>query len=102
MLALGWLLAIASLLLGIGVAAASFDLHGSAPAGNALGQAYTAFGAIALWILLGILLLVAMTRPSGLPGYAGLVIFLVWAAAGASQVAAVAVLSARGHQGPAG
>jgi len=58
-LAAGIVLSVLACLLWVMSLAAASDLGGSDAAGNALAQAYTAFGLIALWLLLAILLFIA-------------------------------------------
>ena len=87
------LLVLAGLLWLVLVAAVA-TLNSSDPAGNAMTYSYAVLMTIALWILLGALLLV--TRPSGaIPGWVGVGAFVLVPLAGAAAIAAIDLLQRR-------
>ncbi len=69
-------------------------INNSDPAGNGLSKAYGVFMAIALWILMALLLVVAGVKGQ-MPMWAGVLAFLLAPASGAATLAAIELLSDR-------
>lgn len=89
----GTLLVLACLLWLLLVATVA-TLNSSDPAGNALSYSYAVLMTIALWILLGAVLLVARSR-GAIPGWIGLGALVLFPLSGAAAVAAVDLLQGR-------
>ena len=84
------------------VGANVFSLRSSDAAGNALAQVFLAFAVIGLWLLIGITLVVAATRPSRVQlqwTAINLVTVVLFFGAFAAQIAALKVLSGRNVEG---
>lgn len=87
------ILAVVAGFLTIGAAANAGQLHASDAAGNGMAQAFAWFAAIADWLVLTVLLLVAGAR-GGFPRYSGMAMLVAFGLAIAGQVTALQILSA--------
>jgi len=84
-----------ALLLWAALIATFLNLHSSDAAGNGLAQVYAVFNIAALWAVLLVLVIIAMTRAGG-PGWMKVAALLLCAASCAAAIGALQLATARG------